>query len=160
MVHTCLCMIIGETQLWNIPVHSVQKNNKKTGKYLKQSHVLYTARLFMCAVCVRWVDKGWLTQHSHWVWIGAPSELKDGRKKSLLPQKTQQRGMEKRKGGDRERRLGRGGAERNTGRILGESGNKCLALCVLMYCSCSRWRQPVVTCDWQLDELWICFKIR
>lgn len=68
--------------------------------------------------------------------------------------------MEKRKGGDRERRLGRGGAERNTGRILGESGNKCLALCVLMYCSCSRWRQPVVTCDWQLDELWICFKIR
>lgn len=82
MVHTCLCMIIGETQLWNIPVHSVQKNNKKTGKYLKQSHVLYTARLFMCAVCVRWVDKGWLTQHSHWVWIGAPSELKDGRKKN------------------------------------------------------------------------------
>lgn len=45
------------------------------------------------------------------------------------------------------------------GRILGESGNKCLALCVLMYCSSSRRRQPVVACDWQLDELWISFKI-
>lgn len=64
-----------------------KKTTKKTGKYLKQSHVLYTARLFMCAVCVRWVDKGWLTQHSHSVWIGAPSELKDGRKKITVATK-------------------------------------------------------------------------
>lgn len=137
-----------------------KKTTKKTGKYLKQSHVLYTARLFMCAVCVRWVDKGWLTQHSHSVWIGAPSELKDGRKKITVATKDTAK-----RNGEKERRrwgekAGKGRGWKKHGRILGESGNKCLALCVLMYCSSSRWRQPVVTCDWQLDELWICFKIR
>lgn len=36
-----------------------------------------------------------------------------------------------------------------------ESGNKCLALCVLMYCSRSRRRWAFMARDWQVDELWI-----